>query len=214
MRGLVPPTEFITLAEQNGMIVEIGAWALREASREAATWRNPLQVAVNLSPVQFQYADLAGLVHLILLETGLAPGRLELEITEGVIFDDPVRALAVLRRLKSLGVKVAMDDFGTGYASMSSLQSFPFDKIKIDQSFVADVSINAQSAAIVRSILGLGKALGMPVIAEGVETESERAFLMREGCREIQGFLIGRPEPIATYAEFTHGTGAAAVKAS
>jgi diguanylate cyclase (GGDEF)-like protein len=212
-RGLIQPSAFISLAEQNGMIVEIGAWALREACREAATWKHPLQVAVNLSPVQFQYADLAGLVHLILLETGLAPGRLELEITEGVIFDDPVRALAVLRRLKSLGVKIAMDDFGTGYASMSSLQSFPFDKIKIDQSFVADVSINAQSAAIVRSILGLGKALGMPVIAEGVETESERAFLMREGCREIQGYLIGRPEPIATYVEFTHGTGATEAKA-
>ena len=213
-RGLIQPSAFISLAEQNGMIVEIGAWALREACREAATWREP--AAGCGQPVSGSVpatADLAGLVHLILLETGLAPGRLELEITEGVIFDDPVRALAVLRRLKSLGVKVAMDDFGTGYASMSSLQSFPFDKIKIDQSFVADVSINAQSAAIVRSILGLGKALGMPVIAEGVETESERAFLMREGCREIQGFLIGRPEPIATYAEFTHGTGATAAKA-
>jgi EAL domain-containing protein (putative c-di-GMP-specific phosphodiesterase class I) len=195
------------------MIVEIGAWAMSEACREAATWSRPLQVGVNLSPVQFRYADLAGLVHLILLETGLSPGRLELEITEGLIFDDPARALSVLRRLKGLGVKIAMDDFGTGYASMSSLQSFPFDKIKIDQSFVADVSINAQSGAIVRSIIGLGKALDIPVIAEGVETESERAFLMREGCREIQGFLIGHPAPIATYADITHGTGATAVKA-
>jgi diguanylate cyclase (GGDEF)-like protein len=212
-RGLIPPNVFIPLAEQNGMIVEIGAWAMSEACREAATWSRPLQVGVNLSPVQFRYADLAGLVHLILLETGLSPGRLELEITEGIIFDDPARALSVLRRLKGLGVKIAMDDFGTGYASMSSLQSFPFDKIKIDQSFVADVSINAQSGAIVRSIIGLGKALDIPVIAEGVETESERAFLMREGCREIQGFLIGHPAPIATYADITHGTGATAVKA-
>ena len=195
------------------MIVEIGEWALSEACREAASWPRPLQVGVNLSPVQFRYADLAGLVHLILLETGLTPGRLELEITEGVIFDDPARAQSVLRRLKSLGVKIAMDDFGTGYASMSSLQSFPFDKIKIDQSFVADVAINAQSAAIVRSIIGLGKALDIPVIAEGVETESERAFLMREGCKEVQGYLFGRPAPIATFAEITHGSGAAAVKA-
>jgi diguanylate cyclase (GGDEF)-like protein len=204
-RGLIPPDAFISLAEQNGMIVEIGAWALREACREAASWACPLQVGVNLSPVQFRYGDLAGLVHLTLLETGLSPGRLELEITEGVIFDDPSRGLSVLRRLKSLGVKIAMDDFGTGYASMSSLQSFPFDKIKIDQSFVANIEHNPQSVAIVRSIIGLGKALEIPVIAEGVETESERAFLMREGCGEIQGYLIGHPAPIASYAEVTSG---------
>ena len=165
----------------------------------------PLQVGVNLSPVQFRYGDLAGLVHLILLETGLAPGRLELEITEGVIFDDPARALSILRRLKALGVKIAMDDFGTGYASMSSLQSFPFDKIKIDRSFVTGVETDPQSAAIVRSIIGLGDALKMPVIAEGVETEGERAFLRREGCDEIQGFLIGHPLPIASYAALTQG---------
>ena len=204
-RGLIPPDTFISLAEQNGMIVELGAWALNAACREAATWPAPLQVAVNLSPVQFRYGDLAGLVHLTLLETGLAPGRLELEITEGVIFDDPSRAQSILRRLKSLGVKIAMDDFGTGYASMSSLQSFPFDKIKIDQSFIAGVENNSPSAVIVRSILGLGKALDIPVIAEGVETEGERLFLMREGCEEIQGFLIGRPLPIGSYADLIRG---------
>jgi EAL domain-containing protein (putative c-di-GMP-specific phosphodiesterase class I) len=204
-RGFIPPAEFITLAEQNGMIVEIGAWALKEACREAASWQLPLQVSVNLSPVQFRYGDLSGLVHLILLETGLAPGRLELEITEGVLFDDPARALSILRRLKALGVKIAMDDFGTGYASMSSLQSFPFDKIKIDRSFVAGVEADAQSAAIVRSIIGLGEALKIPVIAEGVETEGERTFLWHEGCAEIQGFLIGHPLPISGYAAITHG---------
>lgn len=205
-RGLVPPAEFIALAEQNGTIVEIGAWALKEACREAASWAVPLQVAVNLSPVQFRYGDLAGLVHLILLETGLAPGRLELEITEGVIFDDPARALSVLRRLKTLGVKIAMDDFGTGYASMSSLQSFPFDKIKIDRSFVSRVETNPQSAAIVRSIIGLGDALRIPVIAEGVETEGERAFLWQEGCAEIQGFFVGHPLPISAYAPIIDGS--------
>jgi diguanylate cyclase (GGDEF)-like protein len=204
-RGLVPPTEFIALAEQNGMIVEIGGWALKEACREAASWAVPLQVAVNLSPVQFRYGDLAGLVHFVLLETGLSPGRLELEITEGVIFDDPARALSVLRRLKALGVKIAMDDFGTGYASMSSLQSFPFDKIKIDRSFISGVETNAQSAAIVRSIIGLGEALKIPVIAEGVETEGERSFLWQEGCAEIQGFLIGHPLPISGYTSITRG---------
>jgi EAL domain-containing protein (putative c-di-GMP-specific phosphodiesterase class I) len=204
-RGLVPPAEFIALAEQNGMIVEIGGWALKEACREAASWAVPLQVAVNLSPVQFRYGDLAGLVHFVLLETGLSPGRLELEITEGVIFDDPARALSVLRRLKALGVKIAMDDFGTGYASMSSLQSFPFDKIKIDRSFISGVETNAQSAAIVRSIIGLGEALKIPVIAEGVETEGERSFLWQEGCAEIQGFLIGHPLPISGYTSITRG---------
>jgi diguanylate cyclase (GGDEF)-like protein len=203
--GVVPPSEFITLAEQNGMIVEIGAWALREACREATTWAAPLQIGVNLSPVQFRYGDLAGLVHVILLDTGLPAARLELEITEGVIFDDPSRALSTLRRLKGLGVKIAMDDFGTGYASMSSLQSFPFDKIKIDQSFVSGVDANPQSAAIVRSIIGLGNALDIPVIAEGVETEGERTFLRREGCAEIQGFLIGRPALIEMYDELTSG---------
>ncbi len=205
-RGLIPPDDFISLAEQNGIIVEIGAWTLWDACREAATWNAPLQVGVNLSPVQFRYGDLAGLMHLILIETGLPPGRLELEITEGVIFDDPGRALSVLRRLKALGVKIAMDDFGTGYASMSSLRSFPFDKIKIDQSFIAGVENNPPSAAIVRSIIGLGKALGIPVIAEGVETEGERMFLASEGCDEIQGYLIGRPAPIASYAALTSGT--------
>jgi diguanylate cyclase (GGDEF)-like protein len=204
--GVIPPGEFISLAEQNGMIVEIGAWALQEACREAASWTAPLQIGVNLSPVQFRYGDLAGLVHLILLDTGLAAGRLELEITEGVIFDEPARALSTLRRLKALGVKISMDDFGTGYASMSSLQSFPFDKIKIDQSFISGVETNPQSAAIVRSIIGLGNSLGIPVIAEGVETEGERAFLRREGCREIQGFLIGRPDLIQTYVELTSGS--------
>ena len=190
-RGVVPPSEFIPLAEQNGMIGEIGEWALREACREAATWaaplagrREPFSGAVPLRRSGRPRArDPLG--------HGAAGGRLELEITEGVIFDDPSRALSILRRLKALGVKIAMDDFGTGYASMSSLQSFPFDKIKIDQSFVAGVDANPQSAAIVRSIIGLGNALDIPVIAEGVETEGERTFLRREGCAEIQGFLIG-----------------------
>ena len=206
--GLVPPGTFIPLAEQNGMIAEIGEWALRQACREAASWPNPLQIGINLSPIQFRHGDLAGLVHLILLDTGLAPPRLELEITEGVLISDPPRALSILRRLKLLGVKIAMDDFGTGYASLSSLQSFPFDKIKIDRTFVSSVESNGNSAAIVRAVIGLGNALKIPVIAEGVETEGERAFLRREGCQEIQGYLIGHPSPIATYAALTKGVAA------
>jgi diguanylate cyclase (GGDEF)-like protein len=199
-RGMVSPATFIPLAEQDGSIVEIGEWTLREACREAASWSSPLQIAVNLSPVQFRFGDLAGLVHSILFDTGLAPSRLELEITEGVLIRDAQTALTILRRLKSFGVKIAMDDFGTGYASLSSLQSFPFDKIKIDRSFVSGVAENGQSAAIVRSILTLGTALGIPVIAEGVETKKELDFLSAEGCAEIQGYLLGRPQPAGFYA--------------
>ncbi|ESZ61008.1 diguanylate cyclase [Mesorhizobium sp. L103C119B0] len=203
--GLISPNAFVSLAEQDGTIVEIGEWTLRQACRDAASWPSPLQIAVNLSPVQFRFGDLVGLVHSILYETGLAPGRLELEITEGVLIRDRATALSVLRRLKALGVRVSMDDFGTGYASLSSLQAFPFDKIKIDRSFVSGVGSNVQSAAIVRTILSLGNALALPVIAEGVETEDERAFLMKEGCPEIQGYLVGRPHPIALYKDVTNG---------
>ncbi len=204
-RGLVSPDGFIPLAEQNGKIVDIGNWVLREACRQAASWASPLQVSVNLSPVQFQCGDLVRLVHMILLETGLAPERLELEITEGVLIDDPTRALLVLSGLKALGVKIAMDDFGKGYASLSSLQSFPFDKIKIDRAFVSGVNSNESAAAIVRAVIGLGNALRVPVIAEGVETELERVFLLLEGCKEIQGYLVGRPEPIEAYIQLTTG---------
>jgi diguanylate cyclase (GGDEF)-like protein/PAS domain S-box-containing protein len=202
-RGLVPPTTFIPVAEESALIISMGAWILREACREAASWEKPLQIAVNLSPVQFQYGDLVGLVHTVLLETGLAAGRLELEITEGVLIGDFSRAVSILRRLKALGVRIAMDDFGTGYSSLSYLQSFPFDKIKIDQAFIANVRQNPQSAAIIRAVIGLGRGLDLPVIAEGVETEDQLAFLSQEACDEVQGYLIGRPGPIANYAEIT-----------
>jgi EAL domain-containing protein (putative c-di-GMP-specific phosphodiesterase class I) len=148
---------------------------------------------------------LPNLVHSVLVQSGLLPARLELEITEGALINDSLRALSVLRRLKGLGVKIAMDDFGTGYSSLSSLQSFPFDKIKIDRSFISGVDLNQQSAAIVRAIIGLGNALHLPVIAEGVETESERKFLRHENCSEIQGYLIGRPQPIECYSDLTSG---------
>ena len=201
--GLRGPVSFIGLAEQNGAINEIGEWVLREACRAAASWKNPLKIAVNISPVQFRNGDLPDIVQTVLAETGLAPQRLELEVTEGALINDSARALSILSRLKSLGVKIAIDDFGTGYSSLSSLQSFPFDKIKIDGSFVKGVDGNEQSAAIVRAVIALGNGLHMPVIAEGVETESERDFLRREGCGEIQGYLIGRPQPIAAYDRIT-----------
>lgn len=138
----------------------------------------------------------------MLLETGLAPSRLEIEITEGVLIDDFTRAVSILRRLKTLGVRVAMDDFGTGYSSLSYLQSFPFDKIKIDKAFIGNLDRNPQSAAIVRAVIGLGRGLDVPVVAEGVETDAQLAFLCQEGCDEVQGYLIGRPERSCHYAHY------------
>jgi EAL domain-containing protein (putative c-di-GMP-specific phosphodiesterase class I) len=205
IRGLVSPDVFIPLAEESGSIFAIGHWVLREACREAASWTQPLRIAVNLSPAQFLQGDLPTLVLTTLLETGLAADRLELEITEGVLIGDYDRAIAILRRLKALGVHIAMDDFGTGYSSLSYLQSFPFDKIKIDQSFLSNVVRNGQSAAIIRGVIGLARGLGLPVIAEGVETNEQLEFLSREACDEVQGYLIGRPRPIADYAEMIGG---------
>jgi diguanylate cyclase (GGDEF)-like protein/PAS domain S-box-containing protein len=200
VRGFVPPGEFIPLAEESGLIVEMGEWILREACREAASWKVPLQVAVNLSPAQFTHGDLVGLVHSILLETGLAPDRLELEITEGVLIEDFDRGLALLRRLKTLGVRISMDDFGSGYSSLSYLQAFPFDKIKIDRAFVINLGRNPQSAAIVRAVIDLGHALEMSIVAEGVETQDQLRFLADEGCDAVQGYFIGKPLPILQYA--------------
>jgi diguanylate cyclase (GGDEF)-like protein/PAS domain S-box-containing protein len=197
----IPPAMFIPLAEESGLIISLGEWILREACREAASWRKPLQIAINLSPVQFQHGDLAGLVHSVLMETGLKPSRLELEITEGVLIGDFARAVSILRRLKGFGARIAMDDFGTGYSSLSYLQSFPFDKIKIDRAFISNLEQSPQSGAIVRAVIGLGRGLDLPVVAEGVETEAQMAFLTREACEEVQGYLIGRPAPIGDYAD-------------
>jgi diguanylate cyclase (GGDEF)-like protein/PAS domain S-box-containing protein len=200
-QGLVSPATFIPLAEESGLIVELGEWILRSACEEAASWPRPLHIGVNLSPVQFRYGDLPTLVHQVLLETGLSPARLELEITEGVLIGDFNRAVSILRRLKALGVRIAMDDFGTGYSSLSYLQSFPFDKIKIDREFITNLGHSQQSATIVRAVIALGRGLDMPVVAEGVETKEQLDFLAAENCDEIQGYYVGRPMPIADYAE-------------
>lgn len=206
VRGFVPPGDFIPLAEESGLIVEMGEWILREACREAASWTAPLQVAVNLSPAQFTHGDLVGLVHSILLETGLTPDRLELEITEGVLIEDFDRGLALLRRLKALGVRISMDDFGSGYSSLSYLQAFPFDKIKIDRAFVINLGRNPQSAAIVRAVIDLGHGLEMSIVAEGVETQEQLGFLSEEGCDAVQGYFIGRPAPIGQFAALVGGS--------
>jgi diguanylate cyclase len=199
-RGNIPPSVFIPIAEESSLMLEIGAWVLREACREAASWPRKLSVAVNLSPVQFKHGDLPGLVKSVLIETGLESKRLELEITEGVLIDDHERAISTLGHLKALGVRIAMDDFGTGYSSLSYLQSFQFDKIKIDQSFVRNIGL-AQSSAIIRAVIGLGRGLDLPIIAEGVETTDQLVFLSREACDQVQGYLVGRPRPISDYAK-------------
>ena len=208
-RGLVSPAEFIPIAEDAGIILAIGEWVLRTACREAATWTQPLTVAVNVSAVQIHDANFVHVVREVLFETGLPPARLELEITETALVRDLNRALATLRRIKMLGVRIAMDDFGTGYSSLSNLRAFPFDKIKIDSSFIKSVNVNDQAAAIVRSVLGLGRALGLPVLAEGVETRAELEFLESERCDEVQGYLLGKPCIIEEFRQITHGTDAA-----
>jgi predicted signal transduction protein with EAL and GGDEF domain len=195
-RGLVSPADFIPVAEECGAILPIGEWVLREACREAAGWPVAHKIAVNLSPVQIAHTDMPALVHRVLIETGLKPGRLELEITESSIFSDKQRALHALRAIKALGVSIAIDDFGTGYSSLETLQSFPFDKIKLDRSFLADVERSEEAKAMVRAILALGQGLRIPVLAEGVETSVQLDILRQEGCHEAQGYLLGRPMPI------------------
>ena len=192
-RGMISPAEFIPLAEETEAIIPMGEWALRTACRDAAAGKIPGTIAVNLSPIQFGRDDLADIIHAILLETGLSPRRLEVEVTESTIMSDQNRGLHILRKLKAMGVSVSMDDFGTGYSSLATLHVFPFDKIKLDQSFVKRLPEDAAAAAIVRTVLALGDSLGMPVLAEGIETEAQWQFLDRAGCAKGQGFLFARP---------------------
>ncbi len=189
----ISPADFIPIAEDTGMILPIGEWVLRRACAEAAAWDEPICIAVNLSPIQLSNVDLPRLVHQVLLETGLSPSRLELEITETAMISDLERTTHVLRQLKLLGVSVAMDDFGTGYSSLSTLRAFPFDKIKLDRSFMLELDGSPQSKAIIRAVLALGESLDIPVLAEGVETAAQLEFLKDQGCDQVQGFLLGRP---------------------
>ncbi|RVU06334.1 EAL domain-containing protein [Novosphingobium umbonatum] len=195
-RGMISPMDFIPIAEETGDILAIGEWVLREAAMAAAQWDNGLKVAVNLSPVQLQQPDLVRRITEILLESGLPPKRLELEITESAIISDKLQALHMLRQIKALGISIAMDDFGTGYSSLDTLHSFPFDKIKIDKSFLMQSSTSPQAAAILRAVLALGRSLKIPVLAEGVETPEQLELLLSEGCAEGQGYLYGRPQPL------------------
>jgi diguanylate cyclase (GGDEF)-like protein len=194
-RGMVSPDEFIPLAEETGLIVEIGRWVLQRACRDAASWPQPVRVAVNVSPAQFKSHSLVRDVLSALSESGLSPHRLDIEITETAMLTDTDYVLTVLHDLKDRGVRISMDDFGTGYSSLSYLRRFPFDKIKIDRSFIRDVELGGEGTAIVRAVSGLGQTMGITTTAEGVETAEQLEAVRSEGCGEIQGYLISRPQP-------------------
>ena len=198
--GPVSPSEFIPVAEETGMILRIGEWALRRACTDAMTWPDSVRVAVNVSAAQFKNHDLTQMVARVLEDTGLAPPRLELEITESLLLRDVDANLATLRSLKGLGIRISLDDFGTGYSSLGSLRSFPFDKIKIDRSFVTDLERSPDAAAIVHAVLALGRSLGMSTCAEGVENKGQLSYLREEGCSEAQGYYYSRPRPAAELA--------------
>ncbi|MCR6497867.1 EAL domain-containing protein [Shinella sp. CPCC 101442] len=196
LQGSISPAVFIPIAEETGHILAIGEWVLRTACAEAAAWEAPHKVAVNLSPVQVINADIPGLLRAVLVETGLSPKRLDLEITESTFIADKAKALRVLRQVKALGVSLSIDDFGVGYSSFDTLRSFPFDKIKLDGCFTRDADRSSEARAILRSVLALGRSLGIPVLAEGVETAEQLARLRDEGCAEAQGYYLGKPMPM------------------
>jgi len=197
--GLMMPDKFISIAEETGLIVPIGTWVLRTACQQAIDWQReglpPIRVAVNLSPIQFQEPNFTETIITALADTGLDPTLLEVEITENILIRDTATVIDVLHRLKSLGVQIAMDDFGTGYSSLGYLQRFPFDRIKIDRSFINEVNENVGSAAIVGAVITLSKRLNMSTTAEGIETIEQFRYLQHEGCDEAQGYYFSRPLP-------------------
>jgi len=194
-RGDISPADFIAIAEETGLIHMLGAFALYEACREASSWEGVQSVSVNLSPLQFKNSSLVSVVEGALTESGLDPARLEVEITESVLLDDSLGNIRTLQNLKALGVQIALDDFGTGYSSLSYLRSFPFDKIKIDKSFINDMGDSREALAIIRAITGMSRSLDIQITAEGVESNEQFAKLRDEGCTLFQGFLFGRPQP-------------------
>jgi EAL domain-containing protein (putative c-di-GMP-specific phosphodiesterase class I) len=199
--GLVSPSVFIACAEETGIIVPLGEWVIRNAIAEAATWRDDLPVAINLSPTQMKNPSLISTVVGAIAKSQLDPSRVEIEITESVLMQETDHTLRTLHALKDLGVKIALDDFGTGYSSLSYLRAFPFDKIKIDQSFVRDIEASGENQAIVRSVITLARDLGMRITAEGVENEQQAAILAALGCDDLQGYLFSRPAPARDIAK-------------
>jgi predicted signal transduction protein with EAL and GGDEF domain len=211
-RGMISPAEFIPVAEETGLIIELGEWVLRKACSDAAQWPEGIKLAVNVSPLQFKSGTLALRVAAALAESGLSPDRLELEITEAVLIRDDEEALSVLHQLRDLGVRIALDDFGTGYSSLRYLQRFPFDKVKIDRSFVHDIAEAEGSSPIIEAVVHMAMARCMTTTAEGVETEAQRDILRRLGCHEMQGFLFSPAVPVERLANLlsTKGSSVAA----
>ncbi|WP_338026411.1 EAL domain-containing protein [Croceicoccus hydrothermalis] len=196
VHGMVAPNDFIGLAEETGLILPMGEWVVQEACRQASHWPGDLSVAVNISPRQFAAPDLIERIKACIAASGIAPSRLELEITESIFIADVETTLAALHELRRLGVRIALDDFGTGYSSLAYLRAFSFDTVKIDRRFVADLSDGKNAHAIIRPITTLAAALSMETLAEGVENCNELATLRREGCESVQGFLLSRPMPV------------------
>lgn len=197
--GAVSPSDFIPLAEESALILAIGQFVLEQACAEAARWDRPLKVAVNISPAQIAQGDIVEVVQRILADTGLNADRLELEVTEGMLVSNPDKAIAALSALQALGIHIAMDDFGTGYSSLGYFRSFPFDQVKIDQSFVSALTESSEALAIVKAIIGLGKGLGLEIVAEGVETPEQMRLLKAKGCHKAQGYFIGTPAPVQDF---------------
>jgi diguanylate cyclase (GGDEF)-like protein len=195
-RGMISPAEFIPVAEQTGLIDQLGEWVLTTACTEAATWPDNIKLAVNVSPVQFKSDTMALRVVAALAASGLAASRLELEITEAVLIRDDDAALAILHQLRAIGVRIALDDFGTGYSSLSYLHRFPFDKIKIDRSFVSDIAEDQGSSSIVQAVINIASSRNMTTTAEGVETEQQKEILRSLGCTQMQGYLFSRAQPV------------------
>jgi len=210
-RGMIAPANFIPLTEETGLIVQLGDWVLRRACMDAAGWSRKVGVAVNLSPVQFKNQNLVSSVTAALHLSGLPAHRLELEITESVLLQNSEGTLAILHEFRAMGVKISLDDFGTGYSSLSYLRSFPFDKIKIDRSFVSELATRNDSMAIIRAVTGLGKSLGIATTAEGVETSAQLELLRQEGCTQAQGYLFSKPRPAADVESMLAGPRATAV---
>ena len=213
-KGMISPVDFIPVAEDIGLIVQLGEWVLKEACEQAAKWPKDIKVAVNLSPVQFRSRNLVPAVIGALARSGLSPFRLELEITESIFLAETESNLATLHQLRELGVRISMDDFGTGYSSLSYLRSFPFDKIKIDRSFVRDLAGSSDCAAIIRAISGLGRSLNISTTAEGVETEDQLDALKAEGCTEVQGFLFSAAQPASEIPKLISNFGKRSSKAA